>query len=112
MTEYDPESKFWLENFVLNSGFGGNYEPPGNAYAYNFLGRTVAAFSEQEEARQATLGFLSSERLSLSRYAGALLHWEFFLGQSWHAYLLLHGFRKVPDAQGDPAAVRPGTRID
>jgi hypothetical protein len=91
MSEHDPESKFWLANFVLNSGFGANFNPPGNAYAYNYLRRAVAAFSEHEEARQATQAFLSSGRQSLSRYAAAVLHWEFFLGQSWHAYLLLRG---------------------
>jgi len=94
MTAYDPESRFWLANFVLNSGLGGNFHPPGNAYAYNYLRRAVAAFSEHEEARKATLGFLSSNRQSLSRYAAATLHWEFFLGQSWHAYLLLRGLFK------------------
>lgn len=91
MAEHDPESKFWLANFVLNSGFRGTYNPPGNAYAYNYLRRAVAAFSEHQEARLATLEFLSSGRQSLSRYAAAVLHWEFFLGQSWHAYLLLRG---------------------
>jgi hypothetical protein len=95
MTAYDPQSEFWVANFVLNSGFGGNYEPPGNAYAFNYLRRAVAAFNQQELARQATLGFLASEGQSLSRYAAALLHWEFFLGQAWHAYVHLHGFATV-----------------
>jgi hypothetical protein len=72
----------------------GNFSPPGNAYAYNYLRRTVAAFSEHKETREATLVFLSSGRQSLSRYAAATLHWEFFLGQSWHAYLLLRGLFK------------------
>lgn len=99
---YDPESKFWLANFVLNSGLGANFNPPGNAYAYNYLRRAVAAFSEHEEARRATLGFLSSGRQSLSRYAAATLHWEFFLGQSWHAYLLLRGLFKFLTRQDVP----------
>lgn len=93
-SEYDPESSFWLANFVLNSGLRGNFNAPGNAYAYNYLRRAVAAFSEHEEARQATLDFLSSDRQSVSRYAAAPLHWEYFLGQSWHAYLLLRGLFK------------------
>ncbi|HEY3210823.1 MAG TPA: hypothetical protein VGL18_13740 [Actinomycetota bacterium] len=100
MTGYDPESKFWLANFVLNSGLGGNLRPPGNAYAYNYLRRAVAAFSEHEGARQATLSFLASDRQSVSQYAAAVLHWEFFLGQSWHAYLLLRGLFKFL-TQGD-----------
>jgi hypothetical protein len=94
MSEYDHQSTFWLANFVLNSALRGNFNPPGNAYAYNYLRRTVAAFSEHEEARQATLAFLSSGRQSLSHYVAATLHWEFFLGQSWHAYLLLRGLFK------------------
>ena len=85
MSEDDPESTFWLATFVLNSGLRGNFNPPGNAYAYNYLRRTVAAFSEHEEARQATLAVPSSGRQSLSHYVAATLHWEFFLGQSWHA---------------------------
>jgi hypothetical protein len=102
VSEYDPESKFWLANFVLNSGLRGTFDPPDNAYAYNYLRRTVAAFSEHEEARQATLAFLSSGRQSLSRYAAATLHWEFFLGQSWHAYLLLRGLFKFLTKQDIP----------
>lgn len=94
MSGYDPESKHWLANHVLNSGLRGAFDPPANAYAYNYLRRAEAAFSEQEEARQATLGFLASERQSLSRYAHALLHWEFFLSQSWQAFLLLGEFAK------------------
>jgi len=108
MAEYDPESKFWLANFVLNSGLRGNFNPPGNAYAYNYLRRTVAAFSEHEEARQATLGFLSSGRQSLSRYAAATLHWEFFLSQSWHAYLLLRSLFKFLTKQDVPRVFVPG----
>lgn len=108
MTTYDPESRFWLANFVLNSGLGGNFLPPGNAYAYNYLRRAVAAFSEHEEARQATRGFLSSDRQSLSRYAAATTHWEFFLGQSWHAYLLLRGFFKFLTQQDIPQVFARG----
>lgn len=95
MTEHDPESKFWLRNYVLNSGLRGDFLPPGNAYVYNYLRRAEASYSEHEEARQATLAFLASGGQAVSRYAAAVLHWEFFLTQSWQAYLLLGGFFKL-----------------
>ena len=40
-------------------------------------------------AREATLAFLSGGKQSPNSYATALLQWEIFLGQSWHAYKLL-----------------------
>jgi hypothetical protein len=91
MSEHDPESRHWLANYVLNAGLRANYKPPGNAYVFNYLRRTVAAFREHEDAREATLGFLQT-RQSVSLYAAAILHWEYFASQSWHALLLLRGF--------------------
>lgn len=44
-------------------------------------------FGEHERARQATVGFLAN-RQSVSLYAAAILHWEFFLGQTWSALVL------------------------
>lgn len=108
MSGHDPESEFWLANYVLNSGLRGDYKPPENAYVFNYLRRAVAAFREHDDARQATMGFLRN-RQAVSKYAAAVLHWEFFASQSWHALLLLRGFMKfltskdvpMPFARGD-----------
>jgi len=89
MSTYDPESKHWVANHFLNSVLRGKFEPPMNAYVYNFVRRAEAAFSEHEQARQATLRFLASQKQSPSHYAAAVLHWEFFLGQAWQGYALL-----------------------
>lgn len=89
MSTYDPESSHWVANHFLNSVLRGKLKPPTNAHVYNYLRRAEAAFSEHEQARQATLTFLTSGRQSPSLYAAAVLHWEFFLSQSWQGYALL-----------------------
>jgi hypothetical protein len=91
MSAYDPQSRHWVSNHFLNSLLRAPYNAPHNAYAYNFMRRAEAAFSEHAEARLATLAFLEDGQ-SPSRYARAILHWEVFLSQCWHGYLLLLGF--------------------
>jgi hypothetical protein len=89
MSTYDPESKHWVANHFLNSVLRGKLNPPANAYAYSYVRRAEAAFSEHDQARQATLDFIISGAQSPSLYAAAVLHWEFFLSQSWQGYALL-----------------------
>ena len=88
MSGYAPQSRHWVDNYFQNSLLRGKWPAPLNAYAYNYLRRAEAAFREHINARAATLGFLERKN-SPSLYALALLHWEVFLGQSWHAYRLL-----------------------
>jgi hypothetical protein len=89
MSAYDPESKHWVANYFLNSVLRGKLTPPANAYVYNYLRRAEAAFTEHDQARHATFDFIASGAQSPSLYAAAILHWEFFLGQSWQSYALL-----------------------
>lgn len=89
MSTYDKESSHWVANFFLNSVLRAAWKPPFNAYIYNYLRRTEAAFSEHQAARSETLSFIESGRQSTKRYTAALFHWETFLGQSWHAYKIL-----------------------
>lgn len=107
MSEHDSQSEFWLVNYVMNSGLRGNYKPPGNAFVFNYLRRAVAAFREHQVAREATLGFLQT-RQSVSLYAAAVLHWEFFASQSWHALLLLRGFGMLLSGQVLPKPFAEG----
>jgi hypothetical protein len=89
MSKWAAESPHWIANFFLNSAFTAAFKPRMNAYAFNFLRRAQAAFSQHQLARESTLAFLSSGGQSATLYAEALFHWETFLGQSWHAYNLL-----------------------
>ncbi len=83
------ESSHWIANYFLNSALTASFKPPMNVYAYNFLRRAQAAFNQYRLARDCTLDFLTTGGQSPTRYCEALFHWETFLGQSWHAYLLL-----------------------
>lgn len=89
MSGYDKESAHWVANFFLNSVFRATWEPPFNAYMYNYMRRAEAAFREHQAARNETLSFIESGRQSTKKYTAALFHWETFLGQSWHAYKTL-----------------------
>jgi hypothetical protein len=89
MSTWAAESPYWIANFFLNSVCTATFKPPMNAYAFNFLRRAQAAFSQHQLARESTLAFLRSGGQSVTCYAEALFHWETFLGQSWHAYKLL-----------------------
>jgi hypothetical protein len=100
MSRYDSESSHWVADLFLNSMFRGRWEPPANAYVYNYVRRAEAAFSEHALAREATLKFLANEGQSPSLYAAAVLHWEFFLGQSWQGYALLA--RLASHSGGEP----------
>jgi hypothetical protein len=89
MSEYDAQSAHWVDLFFLNSVFRSAWKPPYNAYMYNYIRRAQAAFAEHQTARNDTLSFIDSGRQTPEKYAKALLHWETFLGQSWHAYKTL-----------------------
>lgn len=99
------EAGHWIDNHFLNSVLRGALNRgPLRAYVQHFLRRAEAAFSEHELARTATNAYLQN-RQSPSRYSRALLHWEFFLGQSWHAYALLREFANYL-AKDDPSATK------
>lgn len=98
MTSYHAESAHWVDNHFLNNSLRGALKTSAAAYIANYLRRAEGAFSEHALARSATNEFLRSNRQSPSRYAEALLHWEFFLGQSWQAYVLL---QKLVQLLGD-----------
>jgi hypothetical protein len=86
------QSRYWLSNYILNAMLRLKFT--GNLYqhAFNFLRRAEAAYSEHELARAATIEFLAGSRQSPSKYTAAIRHWEYFLGQAWHSYLLLASF--------------------
>ena len=89
MTSWSKESAHWIANYFLNASISGDFSPPMNAYAYNFLRRTQYAFSEHELPRGSTLAFVLGGSKSPRGYADALFHWETFLGQTWHAFAIL-----------------------
>ena len=89
MTSWSKESGHWIANYFLNAAFSGDFAPPMNAYAYNFIRRAQYAFSEHELARGSTLAFVNGGSKSPRVYADALFHWENFLSQSWHGLAIL-----------------------
>jgi hypothetical protein len=102
MSTWAKESSHWIANFLLNSSLSASFKFPMNAYAYNFIRRAQAAFTQHQLARDCTLGFLTAGGQSPTRYCDALFHWETYLGQSWHAYsLLLKAFSGTAFKKGD-----------
>lgn len=83
------DSSNWISNFVLNSILRANWTDPTRQFVFNFLRRSEAAFQEYELARIATQEFLSGTQQSASGYMKAVFHWEVFLAQAWHGYVLL-----------------------
>lgn len=89
MSKWAKESSHWIANFFLDSMARKSFKPPMNAYAFNYLRRTQAAFAQHKLARESTLLFLAKGGQSPTIYCDALFHWEAFLGQAWHSYALL-----------------------
>ena len=89
MQGHASQASHWLDNHVLNVMLRGSWKRPLSTYVFNFLRRATNAFSSHNAARQATLSSLECYNQTPSTYCVALLHWETFLGQSWHAFGLL-----------------------
>ena len=89
LTSWSTESGHWIANYFLNAALSGDFAPPMNAYAYNFIRRAQYAFSEHELARKSTLAFVNGGGQSPRAYADALFHWENFLSQAWHGLSIL-----------------------
>ncbi len=84
MTATDPEARYWIHNYVLNSVLRGTVPSPDREYRFHFLRRPMIAFSEYDLTRQSTLAFVTSDRKSYGGYFDALHHWEQYLGAVWH----------------------------
>lgn len=89
MSGHAKESTHWVANFFLNSALRSTWKPQLNAYMYSYLRRAEAAFSSHAAAREAKLPFVARGSQSIRQYTAALLHWESFLGQSWHGFKTL-----------------------
>ncbi len=89
MTRHNAESGHWIDNHFLNSVFRGSFDDALGAYAAGLLRRISGAFEEHARARTTTREFLEGGRQSPSKYSSALMHWEYFLTQSWQAHELL-----------------------
>jgi uncharacterized protein YjbI with pentapeptide repeats len=116
MSDHDSQSSHWVANHFLNSIGRAGYQLPMGAHVQQYLRRAEAAFAEHDRAREATLWFLEAGNRSPTSYWKALLHWEYFLGQSWQAYeLLQHGTRQAldrADGAGDSHQETPATSND
>lgn len=74
VAERCKQAKFWVSNFVLNSIFGGSVSQRGRTFAFFFLRRAEAAFTEYEYARLALIEFVSAEPKKPSLYFRASHH--------------------------------------
>lgn len=86
----------WLSSFLLNSVLRSRYTGKTYQFAFNFLRRSESACREFELAKGETVRFLEGTRQSISLYVRAVQHWEYFLSQAWHSFLLLSSFAGYP----------------
>ena len=90
VSEYATNREWWVRHFFLSSILRGTPPAPYRQYMMNFLRRTELAFQEYDLARERTLQHLESPHgQGIGHYMAAIGHWEVFLGQAWHAVLLL-----------------------
>jgi len=90
VSQYKEGREWWVRNFFLSSMLRGTPDPPYRQYMLNFLRRAELSFQQYEFARERTLKYLESPRnRGTGNYMAAIGHWEVFLSQAWHAYLLL-----------------------
>lgn len=99
MSEYHPESRFWLSNHFLNCVTSGRYKLPFGAFVAAFLRRAEASFKLHKLAREATYELLGLRQPSPSHYGVALTQWEGFLTQSYQGIALI---AKMIQTSGNP----------
>jgi hypothetical protein len=89
VSTYNQSREWWVRNFFLNSMLRVTVASPYRQYMLNFLRRAELCFREYELARERTLRYLENPRnRGTGHYVAAIGHWEVFLSQAWHAYLL------------------------
>ena len=89
LESFAPESKYFLQNFFLNSLLTAKYNAKTRIAVYHILKRCQFAFTEYQEARRSTLDFIAGGSQSIGYYTRALHHWEIYLGQCYHVYCLI-----------------------
>lgn len=89
ITQYSENREWWVRHFFLNSMLRATVAPPYRQYMLNFLRRAELSFNAYELARDRTLRYLNGPRnKGVGHYVAAIGHWEVFLSQAWHTYLL------------------------
>jgi hypothetical protein len=89
VSRYKESREWWVRHFFLNSMFRATVASPYRQYMLNFLRRAELSFQEYELARERTLKYLENPRnRGTGHYVAAIGHWEMFLSQAWHTYLL------------------------
>ena len=84
-----PETRNWLNVFILNSVFKVQLEAKPRAYVFNFLRRAEGALSAYRVARVALVEYLTTPPNVLSPYFRALLNFEVCISQCYQGYELL-----------------------
>ncbi len=107
MSAVSAEQEHWLRNFVLGTAMGAIVlNDDFRRSWFNYARRTMMAFREYGAARDRTIAYLARQNPNaVAGYFIALGHWEIFLGQAYHAWLLLsrepladgHKFYKTGD---------------
>ncbi|MDQ2875385.1 MAG: hypothetical protein M3Y33_11580 [Actinomycetota bacterium] len=107
----------WLGNFMLSTGtLRFVLDDAARRTWFSFLRRTMMAFREYAAARDSTVAYLTDPNPNaVSGYFIAIGHWEIFLGQAYHAWLLL-GRKPLADghkfyAKGDGSQIERLNRL-
>jgi len=89
MTDYDPQSGHWVQNYLLNTIFRGRYPDPHHQIAMAYMRRAEAVYQEYALARDSVLSYLSGPREAVSKYFSSVYHFELFISQAYQAYMLM-----------------------
>ncbi|QPK61821.1 hypothetical protein IVG45_13200 [Methylomonas sp. LL1] len=89
LTNYDSQSCFWVQNYLLSTEFRARYPDPYHQIAMSYMRRVEASFREYELARTSLISYVSGEREKVSTYFSSIYHFEQLVSQSYQAYMLM-----------------------
>lgn len=108
MSDHDPQSVYWVQNYLLTTTFKSKYPEPYHQIAMSYMRRAEATFREYDLARQSLISYLSGSREALSTYFTSLYHFEQLISQSHQAYLLMRHFLHNPTPDKEPRLFKVG----
>lgn len=88
MATYDPQSRHWIQNYLLNSAFRGRYPDRFHQIVMALIRRAEAAFQEYELGCADLKTYVNGPREAISKYFSSLYHFEQFIAHAYQAYML------------------------
>ena len=89
MSNHDPQSSHWVQNYILNTIFRSRYPDPFHQIAMAYMRRAEACFQEYNLARSALISYFSGPREAVSKYFSSVYHFEQVVAQAYQAYMLM-----------------------